>query len=92
MGLGDGVGVPCVLVIVQDGVPLAAMGTNEQLLTWKKPAGTSSLAVQVAPLLLKPVTVVLKSLPGAACPEGGDGVPLVQVTWTVTGAVKDVSV
>jgi hypothetical protein len=44
------------------------------------------LAVQVAPAE-KPVTVVVNGAPSAAEPPAGDGVPLVQLTLTLTGAL-----
>jgi len=43
-----------------------------------------SVAVQVEPATLKPVTVVENGVDGVALPEAGEGVPLVQVTETGT--------
>jgi hypothetical protein len=64
--------------------PAAAMvAVQAPLLEY--PAGTASVAVQDAPAR-KPVTVVENGAPSAAVPEAGVGVPLVQVTLTLTVA------
>ena len=78
-----------VLVIVQQAVPPLLMATASSCRDWRcsRPAPVS-VAVQVEPATLKPVTVVEKAVAGDALPEAGAGVPpLVQVTETGTLAV-----
>ena len=75
-----------VFVIVQEDVPFTVMATFTQF-AWLAvyPAGTVSVAVQVAPTV-KPVTATDRGVASLAWPLEGEGVPLVQLRLTLTVA------
>lgn len=84
-GPGVGVGVMNVFVIVQLAGAPSLIGTVAQSEEAAYPEGTVSDAVHVVPDRLKCVTVATNGDPGAAIPEEGVTVPLVQPTVTATG-------
>jgi hypothetical protein len=73
-----------VFVIVQDDAVRFVIRTRAQPVWFAVyPIGTGSVAVHVVPTM-KPVTVVTNGVASDAEPDAGDGVPLVQVTLTLT--------